>query len=296
MSSTEPPSRPRQPGDGFVDCACGRRHWGVCGAAGLLLSQDGEVLLQHRAVWSHEGGTWGLPGGARRPDETPVHAALREAAEEAAVPAAAVRVTAAHVADHGTWTYTTVLADAVGPVSPYPADAESIALAWVPVDRVGAEALHSGFAAAWSAGVSALVGVRLTLVVDAANVVGSTPDGWWRDRPGATRRLRDRLAVLSAEGIAGENALVPAGYPAATRWWPRLMLVVEGAARAVEPVPGVEVVSADGSGDDAIVNVAAEVAPPGVVVTADRTLRERVRQRGADVAGPKSLLEILASP
>ncbi|NEY36686.1 NTP pyrophosphohydrolase, partial [Streptomyces sp. PRKS01-65] len=40
----------------------------------------------------------------------------------------------------------------------------------------------------------------LLVIVDAANVVGSVPDGWWRDRPAAARRLRDRLA---ADGVPG---------------------------------------------------------------------------------------------
>ena len=37
---------------------------------------------------------------------------------------------------------------------------------------------------------------ELHVVVDGANVVGSRPDGWWRDRPGAARRLAGRLVAL----------------------------------------------------------------------------------------------------
>src|SRR3712207_9520205 len=52
--------------DGWVTCALGHRHWGRVGAAGLLVHRAGadgpELLLQHRAVWSHHGGTWGTPG------------------------------------------------------------------------------------------------------------------------------------------------------------------------------------------------------------------------------------------
>ncbi|GAA2411125.1 hypothetical protein GCM10010420_45000 [Streptomyces glaucosporus] len=112
---------------------------------------------------------------------------------------------------------------------------------------------------------------RTLLVVDAANVVGSVPDGWWRDRHGAAERLRDRLAAR--EG--GEE----------------VVLVVEGAARGVASVPGVRVVAAPGSGDDRIVElVAAEGAGRRcVVVTADRELRERVTALGAEVAGPRSV-------
>ena len=93
-----PPHRPRQPGDGWVECGCGLRHWGLFGAAGLLLVRrdDGHrataVVLQHRAEWSHHGGTWGIPGGARMPDEDEVAAALREAAEEAGIDPVSVRV------------------------------------------------------------------------------------------------------------------------------------------------------------------------------------------------------------
>ncbi|MFE0041939.1 NTP pyrophosphohydrolase [Streptomyces albireticuli] len=118
------------------------------------------------------------------------------------------------------------------------------------------------------------------LVVDAANVVGSVPDGWWRDRRGAAVRLRDRLA---ADAAAGGTALPVA--PA------EVVLVVEGAARGVESVPGVRVEAAEGSGDDRIVELVAGRDPGRrcVVVTADRELRERVRALGAEVLGPRSV-------
>jgi hypothetical protein len=111
------------------------------------------------------------------------------------------------------------------------------------------------------------------LVVDAANVMGSRPDGWWRDRAGAAARLRDRLAQRFT------------GRPE------EIVLVVEGRARGVEAVPGVEVVAADGSGDDAIVDVVRTrgAGRPTVVVTADRGLRERVVALGATVHGPRWL-------
>jgi hypothetical protein len=114
---------------------------------------------------------------------------------------------------------------------------------------------------------------RVLLVVDAANVMGSRPDGWWRDRAGAAARLRDRLAARDA------------GRPE------EVVLVVEGRARGVAGVPGVEVVAADGSGDDAIVEVVRGrgAGRPTVVVTADRGLRERVTALGATVHGPRWL-------
>ncbi|MFE1250447.1 NTP pyrophosphohydrolase [Streptomyces sp. NPDC058735] len=115
----------------------------------------------------------------------------------------------------------------------------------------------------------------LLLVVDAANVVGSVPDGWWRDRKGAAERLRDRLAVDGAPGVPGPVEIV---------------LVVEGAARGVESVPGVRVSPAPGSGDDHIVEVVAAAGGRAVlVVTADRELRGRVGELGAEVAGPRTV-------
>ncbi|WP_232795213.1 NTP pyrophosphohydrolase [Kitasatospora sp. NRRL B-11411] len=118
------------------------------------------------------------------------------------------------------------------------------------------------------------------LVVDGANVVGSVPDGWWRDRRGAAERLRDALVPVAADGLPG----LPG--PLA------VVLVVEGAARGVEGVPGVRVVSAPGSGDDRIVELVAAEAAPGrrlLVVTADRGLRARVTALGAEPLGPRTV-------
>jgi hypothetical protein len=125
------------------------------------------------------------------------------------------------------------------------------------------------------------------IVVDAANVVGSVPDGWWRDRHGAAERLRDRLAGQAARGLPARP-----GVPAwATRSPLDIVLVVEGAARAVEPVAGVRVESAPAGGDDRIVEVVAdrEAGRPCLVVTADRELRARVAALGAQVAGPRAV-------
>ncbi len=116
------------------------------------------------------------------------------------------------------------------------------------------------------------------VVVDAANVVGSVPDGWWRDRHGATERLRDRLSGLAASGL-GE---IPGPV--------QVVMVVEGQARGVVSSPTVTTVSAPGSGDDRIVEVVAEhEGRRRVVVTADRELRRRVAALGADVLGPSAL-------
>ncbi|WP_341715957.1 hypothetical protein QQG74_18170 [Micromonospora sp. FIMYZ51] len=117
------------------------------------------------------------------------------------------------------------------------------------------------------------------LIVDAANVVGSRPDGWWRDRAGATARLRDTLAPLGGLGVPPD--LSP---PV------EVVLVVEGAAREVPGVDGVRVVAAAGSGDDAVVDLVAGAGDRRrLVVTADRALRDRVTALGAEVYGPRWL-------
>ncbi|MGW9176816.1 NTP pyrophosphohydrolase [Streptomyces decoyicus] len=118
------------------------------------------------------------------------------------------------------------------------------------------------------------------VIVDAANVVGSVPDGWWRDRHGAAERLRDALGQYADKGLPGLVA------PPV-----EVVLVVEGAARGVESVEGVRVVPASGSGDDRIVQLVAEECADRdcVVVTADRELRERVQALGARVTGPRTV-------
>ncbi|MFJ6380850.1 NTP pyrophosphohydrolase [Kitasatospora sp. NPDC092039] len=120
------------------------------------------------------------------------------------------------------------------------------------------------------------------LVVDGANVVGSVPDGWWRDRRGAAGRLRDALVPLAARGLPE----LPGPL--------EVVLVVEGAARGVAGLPGVRVVEADGSGDDRIVELvrAARAEHPEracLVATADRGLRSRVGALGAAVTGPRTV-------
>lgn len=117
------------------------------------------------------------------------------------------------------------------------------------------------------------------LVVDAANVMGSVPDGWWRDRAGAAERLRDRLVPIAEAGLPGVPPPVD------------IVLVVEGAARGVTGVPGVRVVAAPGSGDDTIVELVqqADRAESRIVVTADRGLRARVTALGAETLGPRAV-------
>jgi 8-oxo-dGTP diphosphatase len=136
-------------GDGWTRCAAGHRHWGLFGAAGLLVLDRDRVILQHRAPWTHNGDTWAIPGGARDRDETAVQAALREAAEEAGITADDVLPVALYCDDHGGWSYTTVLAAARREIVPRSANAESVSVRWVPTAAVADLALHAGFAASW---------------------------------------------------------------------------------------------------------------------------------------------------
>ena len=130
----------------------GHKYWGRFGAAGLLVQHpERGVLLQHRALWSHHGDTWGLPGGARHENETAVEAALREAREEAGVPSALVRVSFTSVLDLGFWSYTTVVAVATDRFEAVISDPESIELRWVLPNRVDLLPLHPGFQASWQA-------------------------------------------------------------------------------------------------------------------------------------------------
>ena len=116
------------------------------------------------------------------------------------------------------------------------------------------------------------------LVVDGANVVGSRPTGWWRDRPGAAKRLHQAIATADLD------------YDA-------IVLVLEGQAKRGQPAGvdgGVRTVHAPGSGDDAIVDQVRARTADGedvVVVTADRGLQERVTAAGGSSVGPSWLLD-----
>jgi predicted RNA-binding protein with PIN domain len=120
------------------------------------------------------------------------------------------------------------------------------------------------------------------VIVDGANVVGSRPDGWWRDRAGAARRLHDRLT----------STALPVD---------EVVLVLEGAAKSGVSVGGdgrVRVVHAPRSGDDEIVAEAERQREIGdgrevIVVTADRALRDRVVEAGAETRSPSWLLDQL---
>lgn len=281
-------------GDGWVRCELGHQHWGRHGAAGLLTAareRDGRtlVLLIERVGWSQHGGTWGPPGGARDSHESPAQAALREAAEECGADLGGIRIHGLLTDDHGGWCYQTLIGAAAAPFTVHPASWEATEVAWVPADGVTALPLHPGFAAAWPLIREALVPV--TLIVDGANVMGSRPDGWWRDRAGAMARLHAQLAALAAAGLPR----LPDGVagPPLDRWYPLVALVVEGAARAVADrvaaSDAVRVVTAPGAGDDTIAELAAQLPGQRLVVTADQELRRRCQAAGAAVTGPRWL-------
>lgn len=336
-------------GNGWIRCAQGHRHWGRYGAAGVLACAPGRaardqagpdkaaldrsapgqaglsraepgqaglglVLLQRRSWWVNHGGTWGPPGGARDSHESVITAALREAAEECAIPPCSLSIRGVLAEDHGGWAYHTVLAAADEPFAARAASTETSEVAWVPVTEVSRLELHPGFAAQWPLLRDALA--PLTVIVDAANVMGSRPDGWWRDRAGAAVRLGRELSALAGQGISGLPDSVPA--PPLDRWYPRFVLVVEGAARPAAardlasadvgqadggpagPGPSelarpdpVQVVAAEGSGDDAIAAMAGQLPGRRLVVTADRELRGRCQAAGAAVTGPRWLLGLL---
>ena len=149
-------------------------------------------------------------------------------------------------------------------------------------------------------------------MVDVANVMGARADGWWHDRAGAALRLcREVIAlaqrgdetagawVLVLEGRAREAvALLEDDRSLAEGTAPPGDWVPESADEAQEqhePSP-VRLVSAPGSGDDAIVGVVAEVVARDescLVVTADRELRKRCEELNASVVGPGWLLRLL---
>jgi len=116
------------------------------------------------------------------------------------------------------------------------------------------------------------------LLIDAANVVGSRPTGWWRDRAEAARSLVERIG----EAMAASRLEGP------------VVIVLEGAARRglkEGAIDGIEIVHAKGAGDDTLAALATAATEPVTLVSADRALRERVRAVGADVVGPSWLLE-----
>ena len=118
------------------------------------------------------------------------------------------------------------------------------------------------------------------LLIDAANVVGSRPTGWWRDRPGAARAFVERVRAAASEDRFAEPVVV----------------VLEGAARrGVEEgiADGVRVVHVPAGGDDTLIAVATDAGGQVMLVSADRALRQRAEALGARVAGPGWFIDLL---
>jgi 8-oxo-dGTP diphosphatase len=138
-------------GDGFVRVADGSARWGIYGAAGVLVrcrGEDGEprYFVALRSDWTHQGGTWAIPGGAIDSQETPEEAALREFGEEIGDLIEEYEVVGTHVDDHGGWTYTTVVIEVPEPFRP-PVNLhwETAAVLWVDADALAALPLFDAF-------------------------------------------------------------------------------------------------------------------------------------------------------
>jgi 8-oxo-dGTP diphosphatase len=138
-------------GDGWVDCRCGGKHWGLNGAAGLMLLRERSILMQHRADWVHNGNTWGLPGGARDSHEDAIAAAIREAVEETGINGELVKPLNIFTDDHLDWRYDTVLAKADPNLELGDWNQETKDMAWVPIENVDKLPLHPSFARTWPA-------------------------------------------------------------------------------------------------------------------------------------------------
>lgn len=287
--------------DTWLACACGNRHWGALGAAGLYLwrqAGDGtQYLGQLRPPRPPAPSLWGLPGGARQVAESALAAALREAREEADIAAAHLRVWATRTLTHPgpahhTWTYTTVVAEQTGPQRPVARTEESLDLAWLSPGAEPGPLLPA--LAAIHPELQALTR-RVVLVIDAANVVGSRPDGWWRDRAGAAARLLADCATVLGTGLSAATLQLPGGH-----WYPDIDVVLEGAARPAAPDGIVTAprgahltaVCAPAAGDDEIVAQVARRRAAGyqvLLATADKGLAARARALGAQVLSPRVL-------
>ena len=138
-------------GDGWVECGCGNKHWGLNGAAGIMILRGHEILLQHRAPWVHNGDTWGIPGGARDSHETTIEGAFREAIEETGIDTDLLTPLHTYTDDHGDWRYETVIARAADGLVAHEVNDESHEVRWVDIEKVSELPLHPSFAKSWPA-------------------------------------------------------------------------------------------------------------------------------------------------
>ena len=126
------------------------------------------------------------------------------------------------------------------------------------------------------------------LLVDVATVVGSPPDGWWRDRAGAASRLLELMGGLRGTRVEPPDSGIRVRLT-------NIIAVVEGAARSATGPQSVALVAAARDGDDEIVVQAHRIVAAGavpVVVTADRGLRQRL-PTGSEIAGPDWLNRLI---
>jgi len=136
-------------GDGWVTCACGNKHWGLNGAAGILIIRGNQILLQHRAPWVHNGDTWGIPGGARDSHESTIEGAFREAVEETGIDTDLLTPLYTFIDDHGDWRYETVIARASDGLTAHEVNDESHEVRWVDIEKVDQLPLHPSFRNSW---------------------------------------------------------------------------------------------------------------------------------------------------
>ena len=136
-------------GDGWIQCACGNKHWGLHGAAGILLVRGTQILLQHRAPWVHNGDTWGITGGARDSHESVLEAAIREAKEETGIDPVHLTPIQTFSDDHGSWRYDTVIAYATDELVAHELNDESHEVRWVEIEKVEELTLHPSFEKSW---------------------------------------------------------------------------------------------------------------------------------------------------
>ena len=301
------PGATHHDGDGWVECAQGHRHWGRFGAAGLLLHRgaaDGDErgcccsTEPSGAITAAPGACSAAPGTATSSPWRPPCA--RPVRRPACTPTPCA-VSGLYDDDHGGWSYITVVAAEVGDAAARPTSAETVEVAWWPVEPAARAAPASGLRRDLAGAARSLE--PLTVVVDAANVVGSRPDGWWKDRAGrgaaAGRRRGDR-ALLGRDPRRGRcrTTLAP---PAAAA----LVALAHGRRRRRGTVAAEEAsVTGAAAGyaswpHRARVTMRSSPRLPtratgrGVVVTADRELRTRCEALGAVAVGPRWLLGLM---
>lgn len=140
-------------GDGFVMLADGSRRWGRFGAAGVLVRHvdpAGEpyYFVALRSAWTHNGGTWAVPGGALNQGETPLEGALREFVEEIGHELDAYELVHEHEDDHGGWSYWTLVLDVRERFEPPAAhNWETAECRWVPASQLAELDLFDAFRA-----------------------------------------------------------------------------------------------------------------------------------------------------